>query len=252
MIDIKNLEDLRRQAFVTAIYRKIEKDNIVGVSTDKYESLLRGYGFLPFPIIGTDSYIFEYFKEVNLCDPLESTLTYLKTDKCPLLFASKFFIVDDYCKKFNDKLKKATNKDVVETCDLKAYLDINYKDKFDKYIYESTFLKIKKINSLFDSLEQKDIKGSLLFKLKFYLSFVENLDQRISFLEEILPNYKDLKEKRKLIRATCPFAVSDLIESKLKADFPYKIEKSNKPLYTYKNCIYQGIEHITYKELENG
>ena len=73
------LEDLRREAYVDAIYAKMEKDNVVGVFSDKFDALLISYGFIVYPIIGLDSYVFDYYKLENVCDPINSTIAYLKT-----------------------------------------------------------------------------------------------------------------------------------------------------------------------------
>lgn len=249
MIDINSLEDLRRQAYVTAIYAKMDKNNVVGVFSDKVDSLLIGYGFIPFPIIGTDPYIFDYSEDFNLCDPLNSTLTYLKTDKCPLLFSSKFFVVGDYCEKFTHILRENSEKDVIDQKNLSAYLKKNYSNKFNEEIYKDALSKAKEIDFLFSCLEEKDISGNLLFKLKFYLRFIENLDEKISFLNKLLSNYNDLDEKRQIVTASCPFAVSDLIDKSLGGDYSYIIKKSKHPQYSYRNCIYKGQKYITYKEI---
>lgn len=249
MIDINSIEDLRREAYVTAIYAKMENDNVAGVFSDKSDSLLIGWGFIPIPIVGVDRHIFEYSDTYNLCDPLNSTLTYLKTEKCPLLFSSKFYIVDDYCEKFTYYLRENTKKDVIYENNLSSYLKFNYSGKFDEEIYKTALNKLKEIDSLFLKLEQKNISGNLLFKLKFYLKFVKNLDDRILFLNKILPNYKDLEGKRQIISASCPFAVSDVIDRKINTNFNYKIEKSKSPQYTYRNCIYKGQKYITYEEI---
>ena len=40
------LEDLRREAYVDAIYAKMENDNVVGVFSEKFDALLISYGFI--------------------------------------------------------------------------------------------------------------------------------------------------------------------------------------------------------------
>ena len=61
------LEDLRREAYVDAIYAKMENDNVVGVFSDKFDALLISYGFIVYPIIGLDSYIFDYWLNFISC-----------------------------------------------------------------------------------------------------------------------------------------------------------------------------------------
>ena len=242
----KDLEDFRREAYVDAIYAKMEDDNVVGVFSDKYEPLLISYGFIVYPIIGLDSYIFDYCKVDDFCDPINSTIAYLKTQKCPLIYASRFFVVDNYCEKFNACLKKATDKDLVYENDLEAYLK-NLKDRlFDKKIYKESQDKLEKIKKLLTALEESDMNGSLLYKLEFYIRFIKDLDERISLLTYIKSKYQRKNIKRKIIQATCPFAVTDLIDKNI--DQAYKIVKSKNPDFTFDKCIYEADKILTYRE----
>lgn len=241
------LEDLRREAYVDAIYAKMENDNVVGVFSDKFDALLISYGFIVYPIIGLDSYIFDYYKLENVCDPINSTIAYLKTKKCPLIYSSKFFVLDDYCKKFNEYLEKNTDKKIVYEKDLKNFLE-NLEDRnFDEKIYFESLGKIEKINQILKDLQESDISGTLLYKLEFYIRFIKNLDDRISFLLEIKSKYKKKNIKRKIIKATCPFAISDIIDKKVYEN--YKISKSKNPDFTFKNCIYKADKILTYEEI---
>lgn len=246
-IDINSIEELRRDAYVTSIYAKMENDNIVGVFANESDALLIGYGFIPVPIVGVDSYIFEFSNLNNICDPINSTLTYLKTKKCPLLFSSKFFVVDNYCDKFNKSLRENTSRDVIDEDQLANYLKENFSQNYDKNAYAIAKEKLQKIDSILSKLEKTDIKGNLLFKLKFYTRFINNLDDRISFLNKIAKDYKDFDNNRQIIKASCPFAISDVIDRKTQSN--YKIKSSKSPQYTYRNCIYEGQEYITYKEI---
>ena len=241
-----NLEDFRRDAYVDAIYAKMEKDNVVGVFSDKVEALLISYGFIVYPILGLDSYIFDYFNLDNICDPINSTIAYLKTKKCPLIYSSKFFVVDSYCHKFNKFLIENTDKDVVFENDLKLYLENLDGIKFDEKIYRESQIKLEKIKNLLEDLEETSISGDLLFKLEFYIRFIKDLDERISFLEKISTKYDKKKTKRKIIKATCPYGVSDIIDKKISED--YKIVRSKNPDFTFEKCIYEADEILTYKE----
>lgn len=240
------LEDFRRDAYVDAIYAKMEKDNVVGVFSDKVEALLISYGFIVYPILGLDSYIFDYFKLDNICDPINSTIAYLKTKKCPLIYASKFFVVDTYCDKFNKFLKENTEKDVVYEDDLKSYLENLDGINFDEKIYKESQKKLGKIKKLLKDLEESNISGSLLFKLEFYIRFINNLDERISFLEKIRTKFDKKKTERKIIKATCPYGVSEIINKEISG--VYKIVRSINPDFTFEKCIYEADEILTYKE----
>ncbi|MFR4763867.1 MAG: hypothetical protein ACLT9V_05010, partial [Anaerococcus obesiensis] len=224
-----------------------ENDNVVGVFSDKFDALLISYGFIVYPIIGLDSYIFDYYKLENVCDPINSTIAYLKTKKCPLIYSSKFFVLDDYCKKFNEYLEKNTDKKIVYEKDLKNFLENLDNRNFDEKIYFESLGKIEKINQILKDLQESDISGTLLFKLEFYIRFIKNLDDRISFLLEIKSKYKKKNIKRKIIKATCPFAISDIIDKKVYEN--YKISKSKNPDFTFKNCIYKADKILTYEEI---
>ena len=103
------------------------------------------------------------------------------------------------------------------------------------------------ILELLKDLQESDISGTLLYKLEFYIRFIKNLDDRISFLLEIKSKYKKKNIKRKIIKATCPFAISDIIDKKVYEN--YKISKSKKPDFTFKNCIYEADKILTYEEI---
>lgn len=240
------LEDFRRDAYVDAIYAKMEKDNVVGVFSNKVEAFLISYGFIVYPILGLDSYIFDYFKLDNICDPINSTIAYLKTKKCPLIYASNFFVVDTYCEKFNKFLKENTEKDVVYEDDLKSYLENLDGIKFDEKIYQESQKKLGKIKKLLKDLEESNISGDLLFKLEFYIRFIKDLDERIYFLEKIKTKYDKKKTERKIIKATCPYAASEIIDKKICED--YKIVRSKNPDFTFEKCIYEAEEILTYEE----
>lgn len=241
-----NLEEFRRDAYVDAIYAKMEKDNVVGVFSNKVEALLISYGFFVYPILGLDSYIFDYFNLDNICDPINSTIAYLKTKKCPLIYSSKFFVVDSYCHKFNKFLIENTDKDVVFENDLKSYLENLDGIKFDEKIYKESQKKLGKIKNLLEDLEETNISGDLLLKLEFYIRFIKDLDERVSFLEKIRTKYDKKKTERKIIKATCPYGVSDIIDKKISED--YKIVRSKNPDFTFEKCIYEADEILTYKE----
>ena len=87
----------------------------------------------------------------------------------------------------------------------------------------------------------------MLYKLEFYIRFIKNLDDRISFLLEIKSKYKKKNIKRKIIKATCPFAISDIIDKKVYEN--YKISKSKNPDFTFKKCIYEADKILTYEEI---
>ena len=144
-------------------------------------------------------------------------------------------------------MEKNTDKKIVYEKDLKNFLENLDNRNFDEKIYFESLGKIEKINQILKDLQESDISGTLLYKLEFYIRFIKNLDDRISFLLDIKSKYKKKNIKRKIIKATCPFAISDIIDKKVYEN--YKISKSKKPDFTFKNCIYEADKILTYEEI---
>ena len=83
---------------------------------------------------GLDSHIFS-FGEYDGCDLVKSTIIYLKTEKCPLLFSAKMYVVEDFCDHFIESLQGETEKPICvyrNEDELKLILEEVYKKRVFK------------------------------------------------------------------------------------------------------------------------
>lgn len=212
----KDLPELRRLAFVECIVQKSEEDNIVGIfGNATNESLIHGYGLYPVPIQGLDGYVFKYGQYCG-CDLIKSTVIYMKTEKCPLLFSAKMIITDDFCSKFNDTMLKESRKPVhiyKNDDDLQNILESVYKRTFSISKYEKAKALHEKIDSIIEKLYLSDLSGKELFELEFFSKYIINLEDRVEFLNEALnrASFNDLGE-RKNIPVFCAGGIYNEIE----------------------------------------
>ena len=114
MIDISFLENLRREAYVEAAENYLSSSNVIGTFGENLPlDILYAYGLLPVPCEGTDSAIFKFGDMENVCDVIKSSVIYLKTDKCPILFSCNMYLIENTCTHFFNKLKENTGKKVL-------------------------------------------------------------------------------------------------------------------------------------------
>lgn len=221
--DFNDLKNLRRESFVDAIEEKMTNDKLVSYFGNVDIALLYGFGMKPLPLEGLDSYVFEYGFHRG-CDQVRSTLVYLKTQKCPILYSSKFFVLDDYCHVLKEELKNNTKKDVVNAYDLYSYLKDLY--TFDEYSYEAASQSLNILEELKKRIENTSIEGKDLFLLKFYSRYIIDLDERISLYENVLKCVESSQDaiteknsidkiKRYNVDAICPGGIIDKIDSDL-------------------------------------
>lgn len=92
------LEGLRRDAYVRAVIRASESDDVTGyIGSHVPVEILESFGLMAIPVHGIDGDILSYSCEKNLCPLIDATITYAKIDKCPLIHSAKMIIVDDFC-----------------------------------------------------------------------------------------------------------------------------------------------------------
>lgn len=247
----EDLLDLRREAFVNCLMDMTEEDNIIGVFGNKFnESLIYGYGLKPIPIIGIDPYVFE-FGDYNSCDPIKSTIIYLKTEKCPLLYSSKMYLLDGSCTKMENALEENTEKLVYiykSDKDLGDTIENVYSREFSKEKYDMANSYFREIDYLLFKIYNSDIPSKELFMVKFFTKYIMDLSKRQNFLEEIVKNLTFNKViVRKKIHITCPGGAYEEVDSILKGE-EYEIEESREGLdFSYNNCIYKGKKYLNYR-----
>lgn len=230
IIDCEKLLDLRRNAYVECSNLFIEKNNVLGIFGDGiFNSIntniplaeIYACGLVPIPIEGIDSAIFEFGDEKDFCDVIRSTLIYLKTDKCPLLFSSRMFVVTNSCYDFLYAIKNTSEKKVFSFDVTKKNLN-DQKTQIERLILElcdvyqvsfSDDLKIKAekklnyIESVLQKLENySNLKTEELFLLRYFTPYMTNLDERVKLFEnlETQINFASEKKSRRVLRALCP------------------------------------------------
>ena len=154
------LENLRREAYVKAILR----DDVIGyIGSNKNipVELFYSRGLYAIPVYGIDAEILQFSQEKgkNLCDLINSTITYAKTDKCPLIHSSKLIVCENFCEIMTREIS-ALDKKI--------------------FIYESgqESKLIAKINDIYGLRELRDVKilmreiSDLVHKLKFHSDLI--------------------------------------------------------------------------------
>lgn len=256
---LKKLEnellELRKTAFVDCIMKKMEKDNIVGVFGENIdEGLLYGYDLIPIPIIGLDSYIFDYGYTEG-CDPIRSTMVYLETEKCPLLFSSKMYILDGSCPKIEEEFLRRTEKTVYKynsKKDLDSLIKKEYGSEFSKKRFNEAEKYLKEIKSILEEVEESDFPSKEFFLLSFYTKYIIDLKKRKEFIERVVEKFSFKKaDKRKEIIAMCPGGIINNINSNLEENH-YKIVQNNKNAdITCCRCIYNAPTCFNYTRGES-
>ncbi|MBR0074478.1 MAG: hypothetical protein IJP96_01830, partial [Synergistaceae bacterium] len=110
---LEELENLRREAYVKAVIRKSESDDVVGyVGMNLPVDIFYERGLMAIPVYGIDEEILKFSVEKDLCPLIDATITYAKTDKCPLIHSSKLIVVENFCPVFTRELQKLKNKQI--------------------------------------------------------------------------------------------------------------------------------------------
>mgnify|MGYP000908541598 CR=1 FL=1 len=185
--------ELRREAYVDTAIRMQAEDNIAGIFGSAYseakspvidEALIYGCGLIPVPVAGVDAFIFKY-GDYPGCDAIKSTMVYLTTQKCPLLYSSKMYVLDGCCPAAETAFRHCTQKPVhvykdAET--LKAALQKVYGREYSAVRYQKAQEDFAVLNSVLQRLEQSVLSGNDFGMLAFYSRFIFELEERIAFL----------------------------------------------------------------------
>ena len=214
IIDADSLIEMRRNAYIECTENYLTSNTVVGIFGDEMpEELFYACGTIPVPIEGVDSHIFKFANKEeceSFCDVIKSTLTYLTTQKCPILFSAKMYVLQDVCKKFVEALKANTEKkvEVFKTreklikvlCDTystqySAKLETDAKQDLDYIRY---VLKKIKYHSNLDT--------RTYFLLEFYSKYMTDLKMRRKYFEELEKKLSFSKKKNEVteVYAICP------------------------------------------------
>ena len=253
-IDKDFLVDLRRNAYVECTENYLSTNTIVGIFGDGLpEEVFYACGVVPIPIEGVDSHIFKFGKEGewdNFCSVIKSTLIYLTTQKCPILYSCKMYVLENVCTSFTNALKANTEKPVLlykcETELIQTLLEV-YGSHYDEALRQNAKNDLDYIKSVLEKLTYySDASAEELFLLEFYSKYMTNLSDRKKYFEALEQNVTFKKEKKdiKEVLSLCPRgnykSICDGLTNKRISRVFDNAE------YGYANCIFECENKINY------
>jgi len=261
--------DLRREAYVDATLRMQADDNIVGVFGSAYsaaqspvidEALIYGCGLVPVPIVGVDAFIFKH-GDYPACDAIKSTMVYLTTQKCPLLYSSKMYVLDGCCSAVETAFRQCTQKPVhiyndAET--LKMMVQQVYGCEYSAACYQEAKSAFVTLSGLLQQLEQTALSGNDFGVLAFYSRFIFKLEERIAFLTrvcELLSSAATCEhsshspEKRVSVSIHCPDGIIQKIKPAAGIYFKsVRMLPGGSADIACAGCIYPAAQYVGYRE----
>lgn len=220
LIDTEFLLDCRRNAYVDCSMQYMEHNNVIGYfGQDVPLEVLYGFGLIPVPLEDVDAEIFRFtseaLKQRHFCDCIQSTLTYLETDKCPILFSCKAYVFGNSCDLFFREFSSRTPKICIhlssgvskaENESVTLLREIAGRD-FDKTVYAKAKENLAYINSVLEKIEHYSNATALeIFMLEFYSPYIIDLTQRVNYFKQLehTLNFTSERKERKSITAACP------------------------------------------------
>lgn len=175
------LEGLRRDAYVRAVIRASESDDVTGyIGSHVPVGLLESFGLMAIPVHGIDGGILSYSCEKNLCPLIDATITYAKTDKCPLIHSAKLIVADDSCPVMTRELLKL-DKNVFIYDGNNESLIRKLEDTYHRCMCEVK----DETDELIHKLKNySDIDGLRMYIAEYYTKFLP-VDERINILHEV-------------------------------------------------------------------
>lgn len=250
MIEIEDtMHELRRASYVDALMQMKDNDNVIGIFGENIdEAFLYGYGLVVVPIVGVDSHIFEY-GSYDACDTVKSTIIYLKTGKCPLLYSSKMYVLSNICDKMHRAFLDNTKKKVelYSSNEILAKTIKNvYGLSFDNKLYQDVKEKMDYIYGLYKKIEKSNLSMKDKFLLTFYSKYILSLDKRIDFLDSIVKNLKiDTNNQNKVIFTPCPYGIYHNVSELFDSSIILKQGIENIDI-ACNGCIYDAPLYINY------
>lgn len=256
--------DLRREAYIDATLRMQADDNIVGVFGSAYsnaqspvidEALMYGYGLVPVPVAGLDAFIFKH-GDYPACDVIKSTMVYLTTQKCPLLYSSKMYVLDGCCPTAEAAFRQCTQKIVHcyrNTESLHTVLQEVYGKTYSAHRYEQAQKAYRELDNLLQQLAQSSLSGSELGILGFYSRFIFELDERIAFLTHVCNLLTDAAGAqtadyplRVPVSVYCPDGIVQKIQPASGRYFKIVQVQKEPADIACTGCVYAADEYIGY------
>lgn len=182
---LDELEDLRRMAYVRAVM----SDDVVGyIGRNIPVEIFHALGLMAVPVYGIDREILKFSREKKLCPLVDATITYAKTDKCPLIHSAKMIVIDDTCDVMREEMSGLQGKRIQfydnDSENLLAVIEEVYCRKFQSKKLCSVQKELERIHSRIKSLTNDEIQG---FILEYYINFLD-LYERMHFLDTLQGN----------------------------------------------------------------
>ena len=176
------LENLRRMAYVRAVM----SDYVVGYIGMKIPiEIFHALGLMAVPVYGIDREILKFSREEKLCPLVDATITYAKTDKCPLIHSAKMIVIDDTCDSMREEMSGFQGKRIHfydnDRENLIAVIEEVYGKKFQAENLRSVQKELERIHSCIKSLTNDEVQS---FILEYYVNFLD-LPERMNFLDTL-------------------------------------------------------------------
>ena len=259
--------DLRREAYIDATLRMQADNNIVGVFGSAYsdarspiidEALIYGCSLIPVPIVGVDAFIFKH-GDYPACDAIKSTMVYLTTQKCPLLYSAKMYVLDGCCPAVETAFRQCTQKPVhiyKDAATLKTVLQQVYGCEYSAVRYQESKSAFLTLNRLLQQLEQSALSGNDFGVLAFYSRFIFELEERIAFLTRVCELLSSAAtgehssyspKKRVPVSIHCPDGIIQKIKPASGTYFkPVRVQAGMSADIACAGCIYPAAQYVGY------
>lgn len=232
--------ELRREAYVKAVRRSMLSSDVVGFIGNIPVDILMSFGLMAIPVDGADTDILKFSTRDDLCSIIDSTYTYAETDKCPLIHSSKIIVMEDFCSKYTNEMKKLLGDKIYiyeGPSKLKKKLSKVYGKEEDLELLKKVEKDLHYISEALEKLSETSISSRFLYELEFYLQFTD-IKERKDIIEKLLSEYRNENRLRKNIYIERAIQILDEIDSKYEN---YRIVEWNftKSDYRYKKCIHK-------------
>ena len=243
------LEGLRRDAYVRAVIRASESDDVVGyIGSHVPVDILESFGLMAIPVHGIDGEILSYSCEENLCPLIDATVTYAKTDKCPLIHSAKLIVVDDFCPLMTREMMKLTDKNIFIYDGDNVRLIHELEDTYHRFKSEMQ----NEADELIRRLKNySDIDGLRMYIAEYYTKFLP-VDERVKMLRAISNHFcfHDSPIEFTRVKVQSASGIYRQIDS-IYAGRNYRIFEDFCNIhgnydYVYENCPYCEGERINY------
>lgn len=157
-------------------------DDVVGVIGGRVPlELLHALDLMVLPVYGVDGEILKYSREEGLCPIIDATLTYARTDRCPLIHSSRLIVVDDGCPIMAREVSRLPGREVhvYRTEDpmrlerLTETLERVYGRRIDDGALDAATAESRRLTGLlFDLKYHSGLDGRSVYILEYYLNFL--------------------------------------------------------------------------------